>query len=240
MGELLPRWSKETSMPGGIPVLMGGNDAICAALHGGITHEGSILDVCGTCEIICVGLARALPGREYNIRCHVIPGLWSTLYVLNTGGKALDWFHQNFCREMTADDFFDRYVPQVIDDFFKSRWDLPDYDVFLAGDRYSTADRRAAFRSLSLDTDREKMLMAVIRGNTLYMARHLKEMCGKVQLSRRIHCTGGGLSEAMIRCKKEWMGEYEYIRTDNSSLLGAAQLAHYHVTGEAVWSSHEA
>jgi len=237
VGELLPQWAAATSLPPGIPVLMGGNDAICAALQGGVTREGAILDVCGTCEIICVGLARALPGREYNLRRHVIPSLWSTLYVLNTGGKALEWFHDNFCREMTSEDFFHRYLPRVIEDYFQSAasWELPEYDVFLAGDRYSTADRRAAFRALTLDTDREKLLMAVIRGNNLYMARHLREMGEKVCLSRRVHLTGGGLSDAFLRCKKTWMGEFDYVRKENSSLLGAAQLAHYHVTGEKLW-----
>ncbi|RJP24432.1 MAG: hypothetical protein C4527_18690, partial [Candidatus Omnitrophota bacterium] len=106
VGELLPRWAKETGLPAGIPVLMGGNDAMCAALNGGVTRQGAILDVCGTCEILCVGLAEAIPGVQYNIRRHVIADLWSTLYVLNTGGKALEWFHQNFCREMSDDHFF--------------------------------------------------------------------------------------------------------------------------------------
>ncbi len=236
-GTLLPHWADETGLPSGIPVLMGGNDAMCAALTGGVTQEGAVLDICGTCEIVCVGLAKSIPGSRYNVRCHVIPGLWATLYVLNTGGKALEWFHQNFCRELTAEAFFGDYVPQVIRDYFDGgqNWDLPDYEVFLAGDRYSVEPKRAAFRSLHLNTTREMMLMALIRGNNSYMARHLEEMAKHVRLSSRIHLTGGGLSDSFIRCKTEWMGDYEYVLRENSSLMGAAQLAHYALTGEENW-----
>ncbi len=237
VGHLLPIWAEETGLPRHTPILMGGNDAMCAALNGGVTREGAILDICGTCEIISIGLSHAIPGRNYNIRCHVIPGLWSTLYVLNTGGKALEWFHRNFCREMEVDVFYNRYVPEVIEDYFQSGllWDIPDYDVFLAGDRYSTEDRRAAFHRLTLETTREHLLLALIRDNNRYMARHLQEMARHITLAPRIHLTGGGLSEISIRCKKQWMGDYEYVLQSNSSLMGAAQLAHYHITGKQSW-----
>ncbi len=237
VGKLLPVWAAQLGLPAGVAVLMGGNDAMCAALTGGVTREGAVLDICGTCEIICVGLSKSVSGRQYNVRCHVIPNLWSTLYVLNTGGKALEWFHQTFCRELSADAFYHDYVPETIESYFAvgRTWNLPDYDVYLAGDRYSTEARYAAFSKLHLQTDREMMLMAVIRGNNQYMALHLNEMKQHVSLSRDIHLTGGGLSQAFIRCKREWMGEYEYRLRENSSMMGAAQLAHYAVSGEAVW-----
>lgn len=238
VGELMPKRAAETGLPAGIPVLMGGNDAMCAALNGGIDREGAVLDICGTCEIICVGLARSIPGRNYNVRCHVIPGLWSTLYVLNTGGKALEWFHQNFCKEMPEELFYREYIPQVIEQYFESgeAWRLPGYEVYLAGDRYSTEAKFAAFDGLHLETTREMMLMAMIRSNNQYMARHIDEMKQQVRLSNTVHLTGGGLSPAFIRCKKQWMGDYEYSLRGNSSMLGAAQLAHYALSGDAAWN----
>lgn len=237
VGALLGEPARETGLPEGVPVLMGGNDAMCAALTGGVTREGAVMNVCGTCEILCVGLSRSIPGSEYNVRCHVIPNLWSTLYVLNTGGKALEWFHQNFRRDLTRDAFFQNCLPRVIHDYFDSgaSWTLPEYEVFLAGDRYSTEPRRAAFTGLRLETTADAMLLAMIRGNNRYMARHLGVMRERVKLSPRVHLTGGGLPPALIRCKKEWMGDFDYVLRENSSMLGAAQLAHYAVTGEAVW-----
>ncbi len=240
VGSLKRDIANTLGLPSGIPVLMGGNDAMCAALTGGVTQNGAILDICGTCEIICVGLSQSIPGRNYNVRCHVIPDMWATLYVLNTGGKALQWFHQTFCKEMDTDHFFSQYLPEVINRFFEEGkcWELPEYEVFLAGDRYSVDSKYASFNQLNLNTSRETMLMAMIKGNNQYMARHLEEMRSHVRLSSRIHLTGGGLSEAFIRCKKEWMGEYDYVLKENSSLMGAAQLAHYAVTNEMIWKAN--
>lgn len=240
VGSLKNDIANNLGLPSDIPVLMGGNDAMCAALTGGVTENGAILDICGTCEIICVGLSQSIPGRNYNVRCHVIPKMWATLYVLNTGGKALEWFHQTFCQDMDADHFFSQYLPEVINRFFDEGkcWELPEYDVYLAGDRYSVESKYASFNRLNLNTTREAMLMAMIKGNNQYMAWHLEEMQRHVQLSSRIHLTGGGLSEAFIRCKKEWMGEYDYVLKENSSLLGAAQLAHYAVTNEMIWKAN--
>ena len=51
-----------------------------------------------------------LPLREYNIRAHVLPGRWLTLYVMNAGGKALEWFHRVFCSEMSDREFFDGFL----------------------------------------------------------------------------------------------------------------------------------
>jgi xylulokinase len=226
VGSLLPNWAKQTGLKSGIPVLMGGNDAMCAAYNGGVTHEGAILDVCGTCEIICIGLSQSIPGHQYNIRCHVIPQLWSTLYVLNTGGKALEWFHTNFCRELSAEQFYQEYIPSIIETYFDNSQSvtLPEYEVYLAGDRYSTEKKYAGFHNLSLETNRDHILLSMIRGNNRYMKLHLDEMGTKVPLSSTIHLTGGGLSTAFIQCKKEWMGNFDYKLSSNSSMLGAAQL----------------
>ncbi len=237
VGTILPPWSDETGLPKDVPILMGGNDAMCAAMTGGVTSEGAIMNISGTCDIICVGLKNPVPGSAYNIRCHVIPDLWSTLYVLNAGGKALEWFHENFCRELSADEFFQEYVPSVLDSYFHDpdSMRVPEYEVYLAGDRYSIEPKYGAFSKLNLSTTREAMLLAVIRENNLYLKRHVDEMRGKTNLSNQVHLTGGGLSEEFILCKKKWLGDFEYMYCENSSMIGAAQLGHYALTGEALW-----
>ena len=107
-------------------MLTGGNDAVLAALSGGITEPGDISDSCGTCEITSVCLDQPLSSPNFNIRCHVIPGRWITLFVLNTGGKALEWFQHVFCEDMSEQHFYDKYIPSVLQKFFRSgRCELP-------------------------------------------------------------------------------------------------------------------
>ena len=49
-GELQPQVAEELGLPAGCAVLCGGNDAVLAALSGGLTEPGGINNICGTCE----------------------------------------------------------------------------------------------------------------------------------------------------------------------------------------------
>jgi len=92
------------------PVLIGGNDAVLAAYSVGIREPGEIFNINGTCEITMVCLSKCFASRNYNIRTHVLPERWFSFYVMNAGGKALEWFKNLFCRELTEEILF-RFYP---------------------------------------------------------------------------------------------------------------------------------
>lgn len=238
-GTILAEVATELGLPEGCEVLCGGNDAVLAALSGGLTAPGEINNICGTCEITNVCIDRPVSSRNFNVRCHVIPNRWVTFFVLNTGGMALDWFHSVFCRDMTRDQFYDEYVPAVLADFFGSddpdrlEADLPLYVPFLQGCRYSLEQLTASFSRLNLETTREKMLLGLIKGNAVYHGEHLKEVAGLVKLSRKVMTTGGGAKiKGFLEVKKRWTGDFEYEYQDQSSLLGAAMLGQFYQTGK--------
>jgi sugar (pentulose or hexulose) kinase len=235
------RITREMAAHFGLPrdsvVLAGGNDAVLAALSGGINEPGDISDSCGTCEITDVCLDRPLASPNFNIRCHAIPGRWLTLFVLNTGGKALEWFHSVFCEDMSEQHFYDNYIPRVLRGFFNSgqcaeiEAQLPAYVPFLAGSRYSMEQLKASFNGVTLETTRDHMLLSLIRGNALYHAGHLKEVSGMVKLGRKITMSGGGAKlPGLIEAKKRWTGDFEYEYRDQSSLNGAAILGQFYLT----------
>ena len=71
-GRLLPAVADELGLPGGCTVLCGGNDAVLAALSGGLTEPGDVNIISGTCDIasVCTDrpdrltrLQRSLPRR---------------------------------------------------------------------------------------------------------------------------------------------------------------------------------
>ena len=102
---------------------------------------------------------------------------------------------------------------------------LPEYVPFLGGNRYSLDRMKAAFSGLTLETTREDLLLALIRGNAIYHGRHLAEVGAMVQLGRKVATTGGGARlPGYTAAKKRWTGEFEYEYQDQSSLLGAAML----------------
>jgi xylulokinase len=237
-GELLPEIANELSLPNGCKVLCGGNDATLAALSGGVTQHGSINNVCGTCEITSVCVDEPVSSPNFNVRCHVIPGHWLTFFVLNTGGKALEWFRSVFCADMPESCFYKEYIPSVLDEFFgcsdcdQAEAELPGYIPFLGGSRYSLEKMSAAFNGMTLETDRKAMLLSLIRGNALYHGQHLREVGTMVNLGRRVITTGGEAHiHGFTQVKQRWMGNFEYEYQDQSSLLGAAMLASFHEQG---------
>ena len=234
-GELLPEIAKELGLPNGCKVLCGGNDATLAALSGGVTEHGSINNVCGTCEITSVCVDQPVSSPNFNVRCHVIPGHWLTFFVLNTGGKALEWFRSVFCADMSEGSFYREYIPSVLDEFFgnpdcdRMEAELPGYIPYLGGSRYSLEKMKAAFNGVTLETDRKALLLSLIRGNAMYHGQHLREVGTMVKLGRRVITTGGEAKiHGFTQVKRRWMGDFEYEYQDQSSLLGAAMLVGIH------------
>jgi sugar (pentulose or hexulose) kinase len=237
-GGILPEIADELGLPRDAVVLCGGNDAVLSALSAGIAENGDINDVCGTCEITSVCVDRAIASPNFNIRCHAIPGRWLTFFILNTGGKALEWFQSVFCREMSESQFYERYIPETLGAFFDSpdsarrEAELPGYAPFLGGSRYSTERLTAAFTGVSLETTRESLLLALIRGNAVYHGDHLKEVARLVKLGRRVATTGGVAKiRRYVDVKKRWTGDFDYEYRDQSSLKGAAMLGQFYLTG---------
>jgi sugar (pentulose or hexulose) kinase len=235
VGNILPEVANELGLPEDCDVLCGGNDAVLAALSGGFTAPGDINYICGTCEITNVCVEQPISSRNFNIRCHVIPNRWVTFFVLNTGGLALEWFHSVFCRDMTRDQFFEDYVPSVLENFLHSEnpdrleAEIPEWVPFLQGSRYSLEQLKAGLSGLTLETTREHILLGLIKGNNSYQGQHIKEVASLVKLGRKVMTTGGGSKiRSFLKAKERWMsGNFEYEYQDQSSLLGAAMLGQF-------------
>jgi xylulokinase len=205
------------------PVLIGGNDAVLAAYSVGIREPGEIFNINGTCEITMVCLPKCFPSRNYNIRTHVIPERWFSFYVMNAGGKALEWFKNLFCSEMTEEKFYADFIPQAID-LWLNRESGVTYIPYLMGSRYSLEPLKAEFRGLTPETSREELLAALVRGLYEYQRENLKEVSIEMPLADEILVSGGAVNEALIRAKTRWMRNCCYRFETESSLKGAAML----------------
>ena len=223
VGKIDTEVSKLLGLPLTCKVLCGGNDAVLSAFSAGINKPGDILFISGTCDIMMVCLDNPKGSAEYNIRSHILPDLWMTLFVLNTGGKSLEWFQSVFCSEMTADQFYNDYIPSVIEN--KIGDEVPSWEPFLQGSRYSVHALKATFSGIDVNTTRDDFLMALLKGNNLYLASHLSEVSPVVKLSKSIKLTGGaGNIRNMDKVKRKWIGDYQFEYIDQSSLQGAAKL----------------
>ncbi len=205
------------------PVLIGANDAVLAAYSVGIREPGEIFNINGTCEITMVCLPKCFPSRNYNIRTHVLPERWFSFYVMNAGGKALEWFKNLFCSEMTEEKFYTDFIPRAIDTWL-SRESGVTYIPYLMGSRYSLEPLKAEFRGLTQETSREELLAALVRGLYEYQRENLKEVSIEMPLADEILLSGGAVNDALVRAKTRWMRNCSYRFETESSLKGAAML----------------
>jgi len=237
-GRLLSPVADELGLPPECPVLCGGNDAVLAALSGGLTEPGDINIISGTCDIANVCTDRPIASPTFNVRCHVVPGRWLTFFVLNAGGEALDWFRRIACSELGDAEFYAEYVPRVLDEFFRDpdpdarEAELPEYVPYLGGSRYSLERLKAGLSGLTLETTREDLLLSLVRGNATYLGGHLREVAELVPIGRRVGISGGGARiRGMLEARRRWTGDFEYVFQDQSSLLGAAILGQISQSG---------
>lgn len=205
------------------PVLIGGNDAVLAAYSVGVENPGDVINVNGTCEITLICLPKCLSSVNHNIRTHVIPNRWLTLYVMNAGGKALEWFFRLFCRDMSAERFYNDFLPNAVDKWLDRDCTVT-YTPFLMGSRYSQEPLKAEFLGLTQETTREELVTALVKGLCEYQSLHLNEVCRHVPLNDTIYLTGSALNEPIMRAKKKWMYNSSYVYNEQSSMKGAAML----------------
>ncbi len=204
-------------------VLIGGNDAVLAAFSVGLREPGEIFNINGTCEITMVCLSKCFPSKNYNIRTHVLPDRWFSFYVMNAGGKAFEWFKSLFCSEMRDREFFEDFMPLAIDEWLEKESGVI-YVPYLMGSRYSLDPLKAEFRGLTQETSRAELLAALVRGLCRYQRENLKEVSIEMPLKDRILVSGGAVNPALIRAKKQWLKNSEYLFEKESSLKGAAML----------------
>ena len=222
-GRMRATLAKEFGLKKEPPILIGGNDAVLAAYSVGIREPGEIFNINGTCEITMVCLPKCFPSRNYNIRTHVLPERWFSFYVMNAGGKALEWFKNLFCSEMTEEKFYTDFIPRAID-LWLNRESGVTYIPYLMGSRYSLEPLKAEFRGLTQETSREELLTALVRGLYQYQRENLKEVSIEIPLKNEILVSGGAVNEALIRAKTRWMRNCSYRFETESSLKGAAML----------------
>lgn len=219
-GRLKKEASRFLSLREGIPVLMGANDTATAALGAGATEEGQILNISGSNEIITVTLERPLPHEKVYLRTHAVRNRW-LLLAITVGGGALEWFRKEFYREMSREEFYEKYFPEVVKRAGKPRVRFYPY---LAGDRHSINQRRARFSNLTLDTTREEMLYALLFGIFEPINLVLSTYRDRVKFKEEVALTGGMVNEAFLEFKKKIFPEFIFKTVRECVAIGNGKL----------------
>ena len=221
-GELIEKTSQLLGLPQNIPVVVGANDTTCATVGAGVISDGDIMNTSGTVEILAVCLEKPLVSRNHLLRTHAYPGKWLAMRTVGAGGASLEWFRTNFCKEMTKTRFYKDYLRQVLvpDKMPEAR-----FYPYLTGDRHRLQRRTGSFTRLSLNTDRDDILLALVHGIISFQIESIAEWSKNVVLSSDIYHVGGGASDAYTAYKQSMLKEYRFIQLGETTLSGATKLA---------------
>ena len=221
-GELIADASRSLGLPANTPVNIGANDTTCAAVGAGVTEAGDLLNTSGTVEILVLCLDKPIVSKNHLLRTHAYPGRWLAMRTVGAGGASLEWFRNNFCQEMTKAAFYGEYLQQVL---APARPPEARFYPYLAGDRHRIKRKSGAFTRLTLNTNRDDLLLALAHGIISFQIESLAEWKKQVRLSSEIYHVGGGASDAYTVYKQNMLKDYRFVQLGETTLAGAAKLA---------------
>ncbi len=227
VGSITKEASGLTGLRQGVPVLMGANDTSCAALGAGVVESGQMLNIVGSSEIFVICMDKPLPDEKYNLRQHAVADRWLML-VITTAGFTLEWFRKQFCREMGKDEFYQTYLPRVLQ---RGEDNAVRFRAYLVGDRTSFTKKKGSLSGLTLATTREECLLAIVKGSMVPMKRALDKCRRFMELSDTVILTGGGMSQTMTKYKELMFPDFRFKEIGDCSLRGAAILGKQYLCG---------
>lgn len=222
LGQLKKEFADLCGLRQGISVALGSNDIASALVGADCIESGMALNVCGSSEMISVLTHIPATHPRYYLRKSAIEGLWQC-YSTMVGGFGLDWFYRQLCREMSEETFYQIYLPACIR---RCEQESTIYcEPYFAGDRQSLSLKRGAFCGLTLESTREEMLIALLKGMNLHMLETLEAIPKEVPISSEISITGGMVRPEIIDMKQKMFGDKRFLPKENCTLIGNARLA---------------
>jgi sugar (pentulose or hexulose) kinase len=216
VGTLRSAAAAECSLTAGIPVKLGMPDTSCAVLAAQI-NEDELLHVVGTTQLLACLVRQPVPSPRLLTRLLGVGDIYLQAIHNPVGGVALEWLRQLCFRDQTEEEYFHRTIPAAAQRSTKVLLD----PAYLGGDRLEIEAHRAAFRELTLTSDRLDLLVALLQAMQRCQRDALAALGGGRTL-QRIVLTGGG-AELVHRLLPEY-ATAKVEMMEEGSLRGAARL----------------
>jgi xylulokinase len=216
IGTLRPGIAAELGVPAGVPVKLGTADTSSAVLAAGMV-PGDLLHMVGTTQVVAALAPRPQPSPLRLTRLLGVGKEYIHVAHNPVGGGALEWMHGLCFQDQGAAKFYNETVKLALEHPTRVTLDPP----YLGGDRLEIEAHRAAFRDLTLSTDRLELLAAVLQA----MKRRHYEALNSLGLGShfdRVFLAGGGADVV-----RQLIPEYAHGQTyplEEGSLRGVACL----------------
>lgn len=217
LGGLRAEVAAAWGLKAGVPVKLGTADTTSAMLAAGCGPD-DLLHSVGTTQVLAVRVEKPEPDARRLTRLFGVGDGYVYVAHNPVGGAGLEWMHSLCYRELPAEEFYAKAVPEA----GKRRSTVALDPPFLGGDRLEIEERVAAFRGLTLGAGRDDLLAAVVSAMRTGHRNALDAIERDVRSLSRIVLTGGG-AEAV----RQLLPEYASARVemlDQGSLRGVTRL----------------
>ena len=96
---------------------------------------------------------------------------------------------------------------------------------YLTGERHRIKRKSGAFTRLTLNTNRDDLLLALAHGIVSFQIKSISEWRKRIELSNEIYHVGGGAREAYTGYKQRMLKDFRFVQLGETTLAGASKLA---------------
>lgn len=179
----------------GIPVVTGAMDQTAAALAGGCTEPGTVTETTGAALVLAAATDKPYfaEGHHVTIYRHAFPGKFIYLPIGNTGGMALQWFRNEFCKDLPQGREGFATLDQLVDEIPAGCEGLV-FLPFLSGsvDPDTCPEATACFFGARLSSTRAHFARSVME-SIAFLVRDFFEMLDALNCPvEQVYSLGGG------------------------------------------------
>jgi xylulokinase len=226
LGTLRAEEATRLGLRAGTPVAVGTNDMAAAQSGAGNEEAGCIMNTAGSSDMVSILTDNPVTSPHYYLRNAALPGLWQ-IYATTAGGFALDWFREQFCRDLTTDAFYGSFLGDALEQW-KDDGEVR-FAPYLTGDRQSLEKKTGSWTGLTLAATREEMLAALLKSMNRVLAATLAQAAQVVELKPVIKLTGGMSDPRFVALKEREIPGFRFEVVDDCSIRGNVVLARRHL-----------
>lgn len=220
-GTITPAAARQFGLTAGTPMMTGLVDGSAGMLLAG-AKIGQLFNVCGSTDVLALCTDTPRPHEKLLTRALGVERKWLAVGTLAAVASALYWAWEQFFREWPIEKFQAELFR--LSKIGEAAAGGVTFEPYMAGERTSIDQRRAAFSGLTLATTRENMLSAIIEALTRASAERLPllEATG-TELLHRVAVSGGAdRLDKLLR--RDWPGKWTFRSVTDATMRGLGTL----------------
>ncbi|MEM9158132.1 MAG: FGGY family carbohydrate kinase [Verrucomicrobiota bacterium] len=220
-GRITKTAAKRFGLKEGTPMMTGLIDGSAGMLLAG-AEVGQLFNVCGSTDVLALCTDKPQPHPKLLTRALGVDGKFLMVGTLAAVASSLYWWREQSYPEVTVQDFPD-ILHKLARRGAKASGGVT-FDPYMAGERTSINQRTGGFKGITLATNREHILSAMVEGLISASAERLPlMMASKTTILPTVAVSGGGdrLDKLM---RRDWPGKWRFRAVTDATMRGLGTL----------------